>query len=141
MNSYKFTGLSDETSYTLKIEVTDKAGNTVTQTIISNTKALPTVQNTLKAGDYVKYPSTSFGGNIECIVLYDNTSTYGVQIISKSNIGNVTLGSSTFSTGINLWNNVISTLNSNAMKYINTTISSDARCVGSVPNNKNAEAG
>ena len=37
------------------------------------------------------------------------------------------------------YNNVIIILNDEAMKYLNTDYASDARCVGSVPNNKNSE--
>ena len=37
------------------------------------------------------------------------------------------------------YNNVIIILNDEAMKYLNTDYASDARCVGSVPNDKNSE--
>ena len=42
---------------------------------------------------------------------------------------------------MNSYNNAISTLNTRAMAYLNTTYASDARCVGSVPNNKNSQSG
>ena len=40
-----------------------------------------TAEDTLKAGDYVTYPSAQ--GDIECRVLYDSTSEYGVQLITS----------------------------------------------------------
>ena len=42
----------------------------------------PTAEDTLKAGDYVTYPSAQ--GDIECRVLYDSTSEYGVQLITRA---------------------------------------------------------
>ena len=99
----------------------------------------------LVAGEKVYYDTgnTSVGneGIIECIVLYDSTSEYGVQIISADTVGTVTLGDSDFNTAMNSYNNAITTLNEKARDYLNETYVSDARCVGSVPNNKNAESG
>ena len=140
-NSYTYTGLTAGTSYTLKVVVTDKAGNTVTKTATaSTTKKLATNVNELKGGEYVNY-SDKNGTTRKCVVLYDNSSGYGVQIITSDIVGNVTLGGSEFTTGMNSYNNAISTLNSEALKYNNNTYSSDARCVGSVPNNKDSQAG
>ena len=42
---------------------------------------------------------------------------------------------------MNSYNNAISRLNTRAEAYLNTTYASDARCVGSVPNNKNSQSG
>ena len=99
----------------------------------------PTVENTLKAGDYVTYPSAQ--GDIECRVLYDSTSEYGVQLITSACVGNdVTLGDSAFTTSMNSYNNAISTLNSAAEAYNNSDYST-ARCVGSNPTTPSAEAG
>ena len=51
----------------------------------------PTAEDTLKAGDYVTYPSAQ--GDIECRVLYDSTSEYGVQLITSACVGSdITLG-------------------------------------------------
>ena len=136
-NSFNFTGLTAGTSYTLRVDVADKAGNTVTQTITAVPYA--TVTSKLKAGDYVTYPSVQ--GDLACRVLYDNSSGYGVQLITSNCPKDVTLGSSNFTTSMNSYNNVISILNNEAMGYNNSTYSSDARCVGSVPNNKNSQAG
>ena len=101
----------------------------------------PTVENTLKAGDYVTYPSAQ--GDIECRVLYDSTSEYGVQLITSACVGSdITLGDEkdNFTNAMNSYNNAISTLNSAAGAYNNSDYST-ARCVGSNPTNPSAEAG
>ena len=99
----------------------------------------PTAEDTLKAGDYVTYPSAQ--GDIECRVLYDSTSEYGVQLITRACVGSdVTLGDSLFTTSMNSYNNAISTLNSAAEAYNNSDYST-ARCVGSNPTTPSAEAG
>ena len=98
----------------------------------------PTAEDTLKAGDYVTYPSAQ--GDIECRVLYDSTSEYGVQLITRACVGNdVTLGDSDFTTSMNSYNNAISTLNNAAGAYNNSDYST-ARCVGSNPINPSTEA-
>ena len=99
----------------------------------------PTAEDTLKAGDYVTYPSAQ--GDIECRVLYDSTSEYGVQLITSACVENdVTLGDSDFTTSMNSYNNAISTLNNAAGAYNNSDYST-ARCVGSNPINPSTEAG
>ena len=101
----------------------------------------PTVENTLKAGDYVTYPSAQ--GDIECRVLYDSTSEYGVQLITSACVGSdITLGdeNDNFTNAMNSYNNAISTLNSAAGAYNNSDYST-ARCVGSNPINPSTEAG
>ena len=105
----------------------------------------------LKAGEKVYYDTgdTSVGTNgiIECVVLYDTEynetkgTNYGVQIVASDTVGNdVTLGDRYFETAKDSYNNAITTLNAKAEEYVNSTYASDARCVGSVPNNKNSEA-
>ena len=99
----------------------------------------PTAEDTLKAGDYVTYPSAQ--GDIECRVLYDSTSEYGVQLITRACVGSdVTLGDNYFTTSMNSYNNAISTLNNAAGAYNNSDYST-ARCVGSNPINPSTEAG
>ena len=105
----------------------------------------------LKEGDYIKYDTgvTSVGENgiVTCRVLYDINSKYGVQIISDKNVANVKLGKSdTWAEGRDAYNNAISTLNTEAEKYLNIKYATDARCVGSLPTlqngtfiNKNSE--
>ena len=128
-SSYTFTGLSDGTSYTLKVIVTDKAGNTTTRTVTAST--IKTAQGTLEEGDYVTYPSSK--GNLACRVLYDSSSGYGVQLITRTCPKDVTLGSSSFSTCKTSYNNAVSTLNNAAAGYNNSSYSTRARCVGSHP--------
>ena len=106
----------------------------------------------LKAGERVYYDTGNISignqGIIECIVLYDSTSSYGVQIITADTLDTVTLGSKDSNTAINSYNNAITTLNTKAEEYLNEKdkketpeIVTDARCVGSVPNNKTLESG
>ena len=101
----------------------------------------PTAEDTLKAGDYVTYPSAQ--GDIECRVLYDSTSEYGVQLITSACVGSdITLGdeNDNFTNAMNSYNNAISTLNNAAGVYNNSDYST-ARCVGSNPTTPSAEAG
>ncbi len=146
-NSYTFTGLSAETPYTIKVDVIDKAGNVATKTTTVITSQNPnSIENRLKAGDYVKYLDGT-GTTRTCVVLWDSTSKYGVQIITIESVGQVTLGfgdttvngSDDFTRAMNSYNNAISTLNSKAAEYNNSTYSSGARCVGSVPDNPNQD--
>ena len=139
--SYTFTGLSAETGYTIKVVVTDKAGNEAEGTTTATTTMEPLpIEDKLKAGDYVYYTDGK-GTRRTCVVLYDSSSSYGVEIITMENVEDVRLGSGDFTTSMNSYNNAISTLNSKASTYNNTTYSSRARCVGSVPNNINSQSG
>ena len=131
--------------------ITAKTAGTVTITVKANdesnkstecsitVKKLATNVNEIEKKDYVLYPSSQ--GNLLCRLLYDNTSGYGVQIITDNIVENVTMGDGVEDTTINKYNNAIISLNNRAMKYLNTTYASDARSVGSLPNNKNSEAG
>lgn len=94
----------------------------------------------LKSGDYIKYNTgvTSVGENgvVTCRVLYEDSSEYGLQIITDKSITDVRLGvenDTTWETGKTAYNNAITKLNSEAEKYINTNYVIDARCVGSIP--------
>ena len=97
--------------------------------------------NDLKAGDYIKYntgvSSIGINGVVICRVLYDASSEYGLQIITDKNIADVTLGGSDWATASVSYNNAITTLNSEAGKYLNRAYVTDARCVGSIPTNQN----
>ena len=95
-------------------------------------------------------------GIVECIVLYDKKyneekeKNYGIQVITTDTVeNNITLGyndqtveggSSNFEKASNSYNNAIKTLNGKAEKYLNNKYASSARCVGSVPDNKNSES-
>ena len=132
--SYTYTGLADGTKYYLRVIVTDKAGNSKTGTAITQTTktSYPTASSTLEEGDYVTYPSSQ--GNLACRVLYDSSSGYGVQLITSACPKSITLGSNNdFDGNKTVYNNVVSTLNTEAGKYNNSTYSTRARCVGSHP--------
>ncbi len=138
--SYTYTGLTEGTTYYLRVIVTDRAGNTETSTSATQTtkKSYPTVNSLLKQGNHVTYPSSK--GNLACRVLYDNSSGYGVQLITNDTVtDSYALGSSTFTTAMNAYNNAISTLNSAVSSY-NNSVYSTVRCVGSVPNNPNQDS-
>lgn len=96
------------------------------------------IEDVLKEGDYVNYKDAK-GKTRKCVVLYGpentNYSSYGIQIIAMESVEDVTLGSSDFNTSRTAYNNAISTLNKKAREYNNPTYSTDARCVGSVPDN------
>ena len=106
------------------------------QTIGKNSEATtPTITiKDLRAGDYIKYDTGVEGiGVINCRVLYEASSQYGLQIISDKNVADVTLGGSDWATASASYNSAIETLNNEAEKYLNTTYAIDARCVGSLP--------
>lgn len=140
-NTYKFEELTAGTEYTIKVEVFDKAGNKgEDSTKASTTKpSEPTVEEKLKAGDYVTYPSPS--GDLACRVLYDRSSGYGVQLITSDTVtDSYTLGTKDdFDGNKTLYNKVINTLNSAVSSYNNSTYST-VRCVGSVPNNPSQDS-
>ena len=89
----------------------------------------------LKEGEWVMYDTGVSGvGVIPCRVLY-NDQAHGIQLISKGTVGNnITLGvNNDYDASITSCNSAISTLNTAAMTYKNSTYAYDARCVGSVP--------
>ena len=122
----------------------------------SNTIALMVVTNVITNIRYNELPelpaaavSTNSIISNEFIMtsVIANGRNYGIQIISsdviKTTEGTVEtfiLGDSNFNTAMNSYNNAIATLNVKANDYLNTTYVLDTRCVGSVPNNKNAES-
>ena len=142
---YTYSNLSDGTTYYLRVKVTDRAGNTRTSTAVTQKTTSPTVTSKLVAGDWVTYPSAR--ENIDCVVLYDSSSSYGVEIIAMESVEDVTLGADDNGTdddvtrAMTSYNNAISTLNSRAASYNNSTYSSRARCVGSNPSNPSSQAG
>ncbi len=93
----------------------------------------------LKVGDYVEYDSGE-NGKILCRVLYKANSPYGLQIISDKSVKEVTIGIDyDFEASREAYNNIVETLNNEALLYKNDLYAIDARCVGSNPSNKNAE--
>ena len=157
---FTYTGLNGLTDYKLRVEVYDNAENKKESTINITTKEA-TADEILDISDnqkiYVEIPNIKTGGTILCNVLY-NDDTYGLQVISVNSVEDVTLGygdptvtgANNFTKGMNSYNNAITTLNNKALEYIDSNNSNyglikdiveDARCVGSVPNDKNAQAG
>ena len=108
---------------------------------------LGTVEDVLKAGNWVRYPSTQ--GDIDCVVLYDSSSEYGVEIIAMESVEDIELGNGTgsvqtqnttyFNMAMNSYNGAIKTLNDAAGDYNNGAYSSRARCVGSDPSNPTSD--
>ena len=105
--------------------------------------------NALEEGEHVYFKDAS-NNYVECIVLYDKDSEYGVQIITADTVGdNIELGNGTgssssttdatlFQTAKTSYNNAIGTLNTAAETYRAanaSSIASTARCVGSNPAN------
>ena len=150
-NSYTFTGLSAQTGYSIKVEVTNGVGVVGTgSTSVTTPKKPATNVNEVTDAEYVNYVDKN-GETRLCAVLYDSSSSYGVQIITMENVeDSFELGNGTGKTSIELsdmqasisdYNNAITLLNNEANKYLNTTYATSARCVGSVPNNPNYESG
>ena len=142
--SYTYTGLTAGTTYYLRVIVTDKAGNAKTGTAVTQAtkKIYPTASSTLKAGNYVYYIDGT-GIRRTCVVLYDSSSSYGVEITTMESVEGIELGyndstvsgSDDITKVMNSYNNAINNLNSRASLYNNSVYSDRARSIGSKPNN------
>ncbi len=103
----------------------------------------------LTAGEYVNYIDAN-GTTRKCIVLYDATSSYGIQIITAERVeevvvvgttnGEISNSATDLSKAMSAYNVAITTLDTKAKAYLNTTYATSARCVGSVPNSPTTEA-
>ena len=137
-NTHNYTGLTDGTTYELKVVVKDKAGNTQEASTTITTVSM-SIANVLEEGNYVNYIDNS-GTTRKSIVLYDSSSEYGIQIITQNTVENVSFGDrNSFENTKQSYNSVVSTLNTRARAYLNTTYASSARCVGTLPNNPDYE--
>ena len=122
---------------TITATAQDGSNKTATCSITVNKKV--TNINELEAGDYVNYEDGT-GVTRKCVVLYDSSSPYGVEIITMETVEQVILGDSrSFTKAMNSYNNAISTLNNATSKYINTTYVDKARSVGSDPSNPTSD--
>ena len=106
-------------------------------------KKLPKTVNELKEGEYVYYEDAN-GDKWKCAVLYDSDSMYGVEITTLDVVGDyITFGDHENNTLEHLrlggYNDAITTLNSSANGFNNSTYSTQARSIGSVPDNINLE--
>ena len=118
--------------------VKDKAGNTQEASTTITTVSM-SIANVLEEGNYVNYIDNS-GTTRKSIVLYDSSSEYGIQIITQNTVENVSFGDrNSFENTKQSYNSVVSTLNTRARAYLNTTYASSARCVGTLPNNPDYE--
>lgn len=140
--------LTPGATYNFKLVVTDKAGNKSEDSVSKKMKELVT---DLIHGNYINYIDKQ-GTTRKCQVLWDSSSNYGVQIITKNSVEDIIIGTNstpttawaTFSTSYldkakTAYNNAIVTLNGRARTYLNTKYATSARCVGSLPNNPNYE--
>lgn len=94
----------------------------------------------LKLGDRVIYKDKN-NKDIECVVLWDASSEYGVQIISKDNVDTIILGEDyNFEVSKKDYNNALKILYDKAQEYLNPTYASSARCVGSNPEDPDWDA-
>mgnify|MGYP005765398073 CR=1 FL=1 len=139
-NSYTFNNLTAETMYTIKVEVFDKAENKGEDSVTVTTGS-ETIESILKAGDYVNYIDKN-GTTRKCVVLYDSSSEYGIQIITMNTVEEISMlhqfcDPSHTTIDLSQYNNIITILNTEAEKYLNPTFASMARSVGSVPDNPN----
>ena len=112
----------------------------------------PKTIESLKAGDKVYYDTgvSSVGNNgvVECVVLYDSSSKYGVQIITKDVVDTVTLGNqdpkvtgaNNFEKSRNSYNRALKTLYEKAQEYLNPTYATSSRCIGSKPDDPDWDA-
>lgn len=97
----------------------------------------------LREGDRVTY-TTGDGTEIPCVVLYDSTGDYGIQLISADIVDHVKIGpydyydatdSEKYEKSKLDYNTIVAILNSATQSYLNTDFSPEfgVRCVGSSP--------
>lgn len=102
-------------------------------------KINPSAKDVLKEGDYVQYLNSK-GTEMECRVLYDSKSQYGLQIVSTETVENLTIGDDKDeSLTVESYNNAIKNLNDIANDYKNNDISTMARSIGSNPGEPDIE--
>ena len=133
--AYNYTGLTARTTYYLRVIVTDRAGNTKTSSAVTQKIDYPTVESVLEEGDWVNYVDKN-GTTRKCIVLYDNSSAYGTQIITVGTVKNITYGSDNPSEAYTSHQQYPWNIDLEAKNYGNSNYSNSARCVGSVPDFK-----
>lgn len=132
--SYTITNLKPNT-YVIKVEATNKNG-TITKEVEGIIE--PVKLEDLEEGkNYINY-KTDNGKTIKCVILYEADSEFGLQIVAMSTVENVLIREDGWPNENN-YNQAISLLHERAGVYINSSISSSVRCIGSVPNNPLSE--
>ncbi len=125
---------------TITVKTADGSNKTATCSVTVKMKPTP-IEDKVKAGDYVYYIDGT-GATRKCAVLYDSSSSYGVEIITMESVENITIGNnSNISSAVADFNNAIEKLNSATNKYINSTYVDKSRCVGSLPNSPSSQGG
>lgn len=155
---YTFNGWYDNSSFTGNA-ITDTNGLSGDLTLYAkwnSTQHIVIPITSLVEGDHIIYVDAN-GVDRECVILYDATSSYGIQAITTTTVEDFEIGNGTGSTtavynsgtsgkakfnkAIDSYNNARQNLNNKAREYINTDLSpaSGARVVGSPPNNPDVE--
>ena len=100
-------------------------------------KVLATKVDELKEGDYVYYED---GTNItrKCVVLYDQSSGFGTQIITMETVEEIICEGRLLG-ALNMYNDLINILNNATDKFLNEQFAISSRCVGSIPDNPNLD--
>ena len=94
----------------------------------------------LKIGDKVQYIDKN-NNEINCVVLYDNTTSYGIQIISEDIVDTLKLGDdNNYDVSMESYNNSLNILNNKANDYLNPVYASATRSVGSPPDMANMDS-
>ena len=95
MASVSNTGLiTAKTAGTATITVKANDGSNISATCSITVKKLATNVNELVAGDWVTYVD-GIGEPRDCVVLYDSSSSYGVEIITMETVEDIELGNGT----------------------------------------------
>ena len=154
---YTFDGWYDNSSCTGTVVTSISSTETGNKTLYAKwTQAQPTTGTivNLRAGDKIIYVDAN-GNNIPCTILYDSTSSYGIQAISDSIVDTFSIGNGSSSgdgvsqnsgqstnansltTAETSYINARSNLNTKARSYVNTALSpaNGARIVGTPPDN------
>ena len=122
-------------TYYLHVLSVDNAGNKVETVSEAVTVSEPMGVDDLTAGNWVRYEDGT-GVERDCVVLYDSSSEYGVEIITMETVEDVELGdASDLDKAMEDYNNAISILNNATSKYNNLIYSDASRSVGSDPSN------
>ena len=134
---YIYEGLNSERTYKVELVVKNTAGQISKKSIIVKTKTAIPIEEVLTADKitYVNFADAT-GVKRKCVVLYDSSSEYGIEIITMDTVKDTSYY------GKAGYDNYVSNLNNEASKYINDTSYADKiRSVGSSPRNGGGSSG